>query len=106
MIWATIVLVPIALVSERPWALRPSIEAIGATAVLALACTGVALLIYFRLVRTLGSMGVASQSYLRAGIGVVLGMLFLGETISSSVGAGIVAANVGVALINWPIPQR
>lgn len=106
MIWATIVLVPIALIGERPWALRPSAEAIGATLILAIACTGVALLIYFRLVRTIGSMGVASQSYLRAGIGVVLGVLVLGETISPSVGAGIVAAIVGVALINWPLRKQ
>ena len=65
-------------------------------------CTAVALLIYFRLVRTIGSMGVASQSYLRAGVGVVLGLLLLGETISPSVAAGLIAAIVGVALINAP----
>ena len=43
---------------------------------------------------------------MRAGIGVLLGGIFLGETISPSVGAGIAAAVVGVALINWPVPRR
>jgi drug/metabolite transporter (DMT)-like permease len=47
-------------------------------------------------------MGVASQSYLRAGIGVVLGSLLLGETISSPVLAGILCTLVGVAIINLP----
>lgn len=85
---------------------RPSAAAIGAALALAVACTGVALLIYFRLVRTIGSMGVASQSYLRAGIGVVLGVLFLGERISLSVAAGLMAAIAGVVLINGPISKR
>lgn len=102
MTWATAVLVPLALFLERPWTLNPSAKAIGATAMLSVFCTAVALLIYFRLVRTIGSMGVASQSYLRAGVGVVLGLLLLGETITPSVAAGLVAAIVGVALINAP----
>lgn len=60
MIWASIVLVPVALVLDRPWTLMPGPTAIAATVVLSVLCTGVALLIYFRLVRTLGSIGVAS----------------------------------------------
>ncbi len=103
MIWATIVLVPAALVLERPWSLAPSWQSLAATAILSILCTGVALLIYFRLVRTLGSMGVASQSYLRAGIGVVLGMVFLSESLTLSVAGGLCAAILGVALINWPV---
>lgn len=102
MIWASTVLVPLALVLDRPWTLTPSATAIAATGVLSIACTGVALLIYFRLVRTLGSMGVASQSYLRAGIGVLLGLVFLGESFTLPVGLGLAAAISGVALINWP----
>ncbi|MEZ5747410.1 MAG: EamA family transporter [Paracoccaceae bacterium] len=102
MIWASAVLVPLALVLDRPWTLMPSPTAIAATGVLSIACTGVALLIYFRLVRTLGSMGVASQSYLRAGIGVLLGLAFLGESFTLPVGIGLAAAVLGVALINWP----
>lgn len=102
MIWATVVLVPLALVLDRPWTLAPGATALAATAVLSILCTGVALLVYFRLVRTLGSMGVASQSYLRAGIGVILGIVFLGETFTLPVAAGLCAAIAGVALINWP----
>ena len=74
----------------------------GAVAVLAIVCTGVALLIYFRLVHTLGSLGVASQAYLRAGIGVVLGALILGEAPAWPTLIGLVAAITGVALINSP----
>jgi len=106
MIWASVVLVPLALVLDRPWTIAPSPTAMAATAILSILCTGVALLIYFRLVRTLGSMGVASQSYLRAGIGVLLGVFLLGETFTLPVAAGLCAAIAGVALINWPAKKK
>jgi drug/metabolite transporter (DMT)-like permease len=102
MICATATLIPLALLIERPRAMRPSVAAIGATAMLSVFCTGVALLLYFRLIRTIGSMGVASQSFLRAGVGVVLGILLLGETFTLPAAIGIAAAIIGVALINWP----
>ena len=102
MICATATLVPLDFVVERPWAIHPSAVALAATAILSVLCTGVALLLYFRLVRTIGSMGVASQSYLRAGVGVILGVMLLGETIALPAAIGIAAAIIGVALINWP----
>ncbi len=102
MICATVTLVPLAFIFEQPWTIHPSAAAIGATAALSVFCTGVALLIYFRLVQTIGSMGVASQSYLRAGVGVILGVAILGETLSLPAATGIAAAIIGVALINWP----
>lgn len=106
MIWASLCLVPLSLALEAPWTLRPSGQAIAAAGILAVFCTGLALLIYFRLVRTLGSMGVASQSYLRAGIGVMLGIVLLGEQITPAVGLGLIAAILGVAAINAPVRRR
>lgn len=106
MLLATIVLVPASLVVDAPWTLHPRAVSIGAAVVLGLACTGVAMLIYFRLVRTLGSMGVTSQSYLRAGVSVLLGVVVLGEPITLAIGAGLVAVIAGVALINFPRRQR
>lgn len=105
MIWATVCLVPVSLAIEQPWTLTPSIQAIAAALALSIACTGIALLIYFRLIKTLGSLGVASQAYLRAGIGVMLGMVFLGEQITLIVGIGLIAAILGVAAINMPSRQ-
>lgn len=101
MLCASAVLVPASLMLDRPWDLQPSTRAISAALVLGVACTGVALLLYFRLVRTLGSLGVASQSYLRSGVGVLLGVLVLGETLTPTVIMGGVAAIAGVVAINW-----
>ena len=102
MVWATVCLVPLSLATEQPWALRPSYVSITAAFVLALFCTGGAFLLYFRLIRTLGSMGVASQSYLRAGVGVMLGIVVLGEQITFVVGLGLTAAILGVVAVNMP----
>lgn len=102
MIWASVCLVPLSMATERPWTLKPSSVSILAAIVLGVLCTGGALLIYFRLLRTLGSLGVASQAYLRAGVGVMLGIVVLGETITPVVGLGLAAAILGVAAINMP----
>lgn len=103
MIWAVVVLVPASLLLEQPWNVpMPSMKAIAAATILAVLCTAGALLIYFRLIQTLGSLGVASQAYLRAGVGVALGMVFLGEQITLIIGIGLVAAILGVAAINMP----
>lgn len=102
MICASIVMLPVALWVDRPWTLTPSVQAMASVTILSLVCTGIALLLYFRLLNTLGSMGVASQAFLRAGFGVLLGVVFLGETLTLHVGAGILAVIAGVALINWP----
>ncbi|MEQ5775924.1 EamA family transporter [Thalassospira sp. NFXS8] len=106
MVWASICLIPASLLLDQPWTLTPAPRAIIAVLMLSVFCTGMALMIYFRLVRTLGSMGVASQSYLRAGIGVALGALLLGEKIGPLTLAGIFCALSGVAVINWPRKPR
>lgn len=100
MICATVALVPLCLIVDRPWTLTPSPGAIFAACGLGVICTAVALLIYFRLVRTIGSMGVASQSYIRAGIGVLLGIVLLGEQPTPQVAIGLALAIAGVAVIN------
>lgn len=100
MIWATLCLVPASLLLERPWTLSPSLQSLVAALALALFCTGCALLIYYRLVRTIGSMGVASQAYLRSGVSVLLGVVVLGEQITPTLAAGLLAIVLGVAAIN------
>ena len=102
MLWATITLVPLSLLLEQPWTTTPSSASLAAAAILAIMCTGIALIIYFRLMRTLGAMGVASQSYLRAGVSVLLGLVVLGEQLSATVLIGLAITIAGVALINWP----
>jgi drug/metabolite transporter (DMT)-like permease len=105
MLWAALTLVPLSIVIDQPWTIRPSLNAMLAATTLSLLCTGVALIAYFRLIKTLGPMGVASQSYLRAGISVLLGLVVLGEQLSPTVLMGLVIIIVGVAMINVPLKK-
>jgi len=98
---AAVCLVPASLLLEHPWTLAPSARSLGAACALGFLCTAIALLLYFRLLRTLGPMGVTSQSYLRSGVSVLLGMAVLGERVSPASGVGLAAIILGVAAINW-----
>jgi drug/metabolite transporter (DMT)-like permease len=100
MLWAVACLVPLSFILERPWTLEPSARSIVAAAALGILCTGVALLVYFRLVRTVGSLGVASQSYLRAGVSVLLGAVVLGEQLAPATALGLLAIVLGVMMVN------
>jgi drug/metabolite transporter (DMT)-like permease len=100
MLWATLTLAPLSLILDTPWRLSPSMSALLAAGALGVFCTAFALLLYFRLVRTIGSMGVASQSYLRAGVSVMLGIVFLGESLTPTVALGLLLIIAGVAAIN------
>jgi drug/metabolite transporter (DMT)-like permease len=104
MIWATLWLVPLSLAVDQPWNLRPTTQSLLAALVLAILCTGCALILYFRLARTLGSMGVASQGYLRAGVSVLLGVVVLDEQFAPLVGLGLLCVILGVAAINLHKP--
>ena len=106
MLWSSLCLVPLSLVADKPWTLDPSTLSIAAAVALGTLNTGVALLIYFRLVRTLGSMGVASQSYLRIGVSVLLGVLVLGEEVTPETGLGLAAIVFGVVAINLRARSR
>jgi len=91
------ILWPMSLVIDQPWTLTPSRESVLALIGLSVFSTALALVIYFRLVGTLGSVGVTSQAYLRVPIGVAIGMIFLGETLTRSAWIGVACVVVGVA---------
>jgi drug/metabolite transporter (DMT)-like permease len=102
MICGAIMLIPISLAVDRPWRLTPSTDSILALLGLSVFSTALAFVIYFRLLHTLGSVGTTSQAYLRVPIGVAIGVVFLGETLSSSAWAGLACVVVGVAAMTVP----
>src|SRR5690606_1755903 len=71
LVTASMLLVPASLVIDRPWTLSPSVESMAALAALSVFSTAIAYVIYFRLLRNIGSIGVTSQSYLRIPLGVM-----------------------------------
>jgi drug/metabolite transporter (DMT)-like permease len=96
------ILVPVSLVVDRPWTLAPSMNSVLALLGLALFSTALAFVIYFRLIQTLGSVGTTAQAYLRVQIGVALGVVFLGESLSATAWIGIGFVVIGVAAMTIP----
>lgn len=103
---AAILMLPAAAILERPWMLAPPPPAIAAVVALATVCTALAMVIYFRLVRTLGPLGTTSGSYLRAGFAVMLGTTLLGESFTWSILAGMALILAGVITVTLPPPGR
>ena len=110
MTMAAIVMAPMSLVFDKPWLLHPSNEALLSIIALGIFSTTIAMIIYFRLVKTLGAVGVISGSYLRAGFSVILGMLFLGESLTLSLILGLILIFLSVAItlgqINIPFFKK
>ncbi len=96
------ILVPASLALDRPWTLAPSMSSTLALLGLAVFSTAFAFVIYFRLVLTLGSVGTTAQAYLRVPIGVALGVVFLGESLTSTAWIGLACVVIGVAAMTMP----
>jgi drug/metabolite transporter (DMT)-like permease len=100
------ILTPVSLVIDRPWTLTPSSGSVLALLGLAVFSTALAFVIYFRLIQTLGSVGTTAQAYLRVPIGVGLGVLFLGESLTSTAWIGLGCVVIGVAAMAIPARPR
>jgi drug/metabolite transporter (DMT)-like permease len=96
------ILIPASLLIERPWALAPSAASVLALMTLAVFSTALAFVIYFRLIKTLGSVGTTAQAYLRVPVGVALAVVFLGERPSSMAWIGLAGVVVGVGAMTIP----
>jgi drug/metabolite transporter (DMT)-like permease len=100
------ILIPASLVVERPWTMTPSLVSVAALLGLAVASTALAFVIYFRLIQTLGSVGTTAQAYLRVPIGVAVGVVCLGESLTPTAWAGLACVVAGVATMTLPARSR
>jgi drug/metabolite transporter (DMT)-like permease len=111
MIGATVVLVPLAALY---WPAAPiSLHAWGAVIALGVACTGVAYMLYFHLIATIGPARAITVTFVIPIFGILWGALFLGETVSAGMLEGGVVILIGTALstgvikrIPWVGPRR
>jgi len=99
------VLVPASLVIDRPWILIPSTASVLALLALSIFSTALAFVIYLRLIQTLGPVSTTAQAYLRVPIGVAIGIIFLGETLTSTASIGLICVLAGVAAMTLPDRQ-
>lgn len=102
LICGAVMLLPVSLIVDRPWTLAPSQASIFALLALAVLSTAIAFAIYFRLLQTLGSVGATAQAYLRVPIGVAIGCLLLGESLTPAASIGLVCVLAGVVAMTLP----
>jgi drug/metabolite transporter (DMT)-like permease len=97
---AALTLVPLWLWLEWPVNVSPSGPSLAALIVNALLTTALGYVIYFRLLRSVGSMATASVGYLKPAFGVLIGCALLAEPLTWQITMGLVAILIGVAAIN------
>lgn len=90
----------LALLLEQPWMVEPAPEAIVSVVWLGLLGSGLAYLIFFRLLRDWGSTRSSMVAYLLPVVGIVLGAIVLDEVIDARIVLGTLLVIVGVALVN------
>jgi len=76
---ATIFILPMSLVIDRPWTLSPSAESLWSVIILGLFPTALAYILYFTLLRRTGANFIALNNYLIPCLGVIWGIIFLDE---------------------------
>jgi drug/metabolite transporter (DMT)-like permease len=97
---AALVLVPLCFLVEAPLHCAPSAASLLALAINAIVATALGSVIYFRLIRTIGSVATASAGYLKPAIGVLVGATLMGESLTWASMAGLMTILLGLSAIN------
>jgi drug/metabolite transporter (DMT)-like permease len=102
-----LMMVPIALLIDRPWALAmPGITTWGALAGLALLSTALTLVIYFRLLARVGATNLLLVTFLNPVSALLLGTLLLGEPLTGGALVGMAGIGLGLAVLDGRLLGR
>ena len=99
LIWATIILIPLTILIERPWNLEPSIDSTISVIYLGLVSTGIAWLLRFKILIKNGLIFQSQVSYLIPIFGTVLSYIFLKELITLKVLLSLIAVVIGIYFV-------
>lgn len=98
---STVMLLPIALLADRPWTLAmPSMAVWAAVIGLALLSTALAYILYFRILATAGAANISLVTFLVPISAILLGALVLGERLAPVHFAGMALIGLGLAAID------
>src|SRR5215210_2894651 len=94
-------MLPVALIGDRPWTMAfPPLQAWAAIAALAIVCTALGYVLYFRLIDRAGATNALLVTLLVPPTAILLGVLFLGEVIAAQDFAGLALIGLGLAAID------
>src|SRR6185295_18014461 len=100
-------MLPVALIVDQPWTHPfPPLTAWGAIVALALACTALGYVMYFRLIDSAGATNALLVTLLVPPVAIFLGATFLGESLAVQdfFGLGLIA--LGLAAIDGRLLNR
>jgi len=107
---ATIILIPLTALVDRPWALpMPSPGAWAALLAIALLSTSLAYLLFFRILAVAGATNLVLVTFLLPGSALILGALFLDEAVTFRALMGMALIGLGLAAIDgrpWGVARR
>ena len=99
LIWAVLILLPLASIIEKPWDSIPSIQSSISVVYLGVVSTGMAWLLRFKILKDNGLIFQSQVSYLIPIFGIILSYIFLGELITHKVLGSLIAVLVGLYFV-------
>lgn len=103
----TLMIIPLVAMFDRPWGLAvPSLSVMLAVIGLALASTALAYVIFFRLLASAGVVNTALVTLLIPASAILLGVLFLGETLAARQYTGLALIFCGLLAIDGRLLAR
>ena len=100
LIGATVWMLPLALLVDQPWTLAPGPVSLAAVAAMALLCTALAYLFYFKILAAAGATNLLLVTFLIPVSALLLGVFILGEDPAWTAYAGMALIFAGLAAID------
>ena len=98
---AAVVMLPVSMIAEHPWTRAlPPVSAWAAITALAVLCTAFGYVLYFKLIDGAGATNAMPVTLLVPPVAILLGSLFLGETLAPQDFAGLALIALGLAAID------
>ena len=102
-----LMMLPMAMLIDQPWTQPlPPVTAVGAIVALALLCTALGYVLYFRLIDSAGATNALLVTLLVPPFAIVFGSLFLGEVLAPQDFFGLALIALGLAAIDGRLLRR
>ena len=103
---SSLMLIPLVLLVDQPWTLpMPSLETWAAVVALAILATSLAYILYFRILSSSGATNLSLVTFLIPVSAIILGALFLNETLQMKHFIGMALIGAGLAAIDGRIAR-
>jgi drug/metabolite transporter (DMT)-like permease len=104
---STLVLIPLVLAIDRPWMMAmPSATTWAAMVAIALLCTALAYILFFRILAQAGASNVSLVTLLLPFAAMLLGAVFLGEQVPLRAIGGLALIGLGFMLIDGRVAAK